>query len=121
MGQPVDHVAPTPEAEVPLAVLGGDDQAGAGDVDVVDEEAGEMQTLFLLEGVIQYLDDDDNVVYQDDVFTKLERYLNYCRDHGITYKEIEAAGFFFPVVGAHAKYIRHAFVVIAEHVDDGLG
>ncbi|MEW5855543.1 MAG: thioesterase family protein [Myxococcota bacterium] len=32
----------------------------------------------------------------------------YCRDHGITYKEIEAAGFFFPVVEAHAKYVRPA-------------
>lgn len=50
---------------------------------VVDEAAGEMQTLFLLEGVVQYLDDDDNLVYQDDVFTKLERYLNFCRAQGI--------------------------------------
>lgn len=52
---------------------------------VVDgDEHAEMQTLFILEGVIQYLDDDDNVVYQDDVFTKLERYLHYCREQGIT-------------------------------------
>ena len=42
-----------------------------------------MQTLFLLEGVVQYLDEEDNLVYQDDVFTKLERYLNYCRAQGI--------------------------------------
>ena len=47
----------------------------------VEEE--EMQTLFLLEGVVQYLDDDDNVVSQDDVFTKLDRYLAYCRANGI--------------------------------------
>jgi hypothetical protein len=38
-----------------------------------------MQTLFILEGVIQYLDDDDNIIYQDDVFTKMERYLNFCQ------------------------------------------
>jgi quercetin dioxygenase-like cupin family protein len=50
---------------------------------LVDEEAGEMLTLFLLEGVIQYLDDQDQVIYQDDVFTKLERYLNFCRDQGV--------------------------------------
>ncbi len=49
---------------------------------VVDEGA-EMQTLFLLEGVVQYLNDADEVIYQDDVFTKLERYLKYCREHGI--------------------------------------
>lgn len=50
---------------------------------VVDEPEG-MITLFILEGVIQYLDDNDQVIYQDDVFTKLERYLNFCRQHGIT-------------------------------------
>jgi hypothetical protein len=49
---------------------------------VVDGAEG-MQTLFILEGVIQYLDDDDNIVYQDDVFTKLERYLNFCRAQNI--------------------------------------
>src|SRR5579872_4484816 len=32
---------------------------------VVDEEQDGMVTLFLLEGVVQYLDDADNVVYQD--------------------------------------------------------
>jgi 2,4'-dihydroxyacetophenone dioxygenase len=42
-----------------------------------------MQTLFILEGVIQYLDDDDNVIYQDDVFSKLERYLRFCEEQGI--------------------------------------
>jgi len=50
---------------------------------LIVDEAEEMQTLFLIEGVIQYLDDDDNVVYQDDVFTKMERYLNFCRQQGI--------------------------------------
>jgi 2,4'-dihydroxyacetophenone dioxygenase len=50
---------------------------------LVVDEAEEMQTLFLLEGVVQYLDDEDNVIYQDDVFTKLERYLAYCRAQGI--------------------------------------
>lgn len=43
----------------------------------------EMLTLFLLEGVIQYLDDSDNVISQDDVFTKLDRYLRFCRNQGI--------------------------------------
>jgi quercetin dioxygenase-like cupin family protein len=37
---------------------------------LVLHECDEMITLFMLEGVIQYLDDDDNVYYQDDVFTK---------------------------------------------------
>ncbi len=46
---------------------------------VVDGAEG-MLTLFILEGVIQYLDDDDNISYQDDVFTKMERYLDFCRN-----------------------------------------
>ncbi len=49
---------------------------------IVDEKE-DMITLFILEGVIQYLDDDDNIIYQDDVFTKLERYLSFCREQGI--------------------------------------
>lgn len=54
-----------------------------GDIHTLVADEGEMQTLFILEGAVQYLDDDDNVIYQDDVFTKLERYLNYCRQQGI--------------------------------------
>ena len=50
---------------------------------LVVDGAEEMITLFILEGVIQYLDDDDNVVSQDDVFTKMERYLAFCRREGI--------------------------------------
>ena len=53
---------------------------------VVDED--EMMTLFIIEGVIQYIDDDDNLIYQDDVFSKLERYLKHCRDHGIEPKDL---------------------------------
>ncbi len=49
---------------------------------IVDSLTG-MQTLFILEGVIQYLDDEDNIIYQDDVFTKLERYLSFCQAQNI--------------------------------------
>jgi quercetin dioxygenase-like cupin family protein len=49
---------------------------------VTDEEEG-MMTLFVLEGVIQYLDDEDNVIYNDDVFSKMERYLKFCDEQGI--------------------------------------
>ena len=50
---------------------------------VVDAGVEEMITLFTLTGSIQYLDDQDNVIAQDDVFSKLERYLSYCREQGI--------------------------------------
>lgn len=55
---------------------------------LIVDDAEEMLTLFILEGVIQYLDDDDNVIYQDDVFTKMERYLNYCKVQGIAPVEL---------------------------------
>ncbi len=54
---------------------------------VVDGDE-EMQTLFILEGVIQYLDDDDTIISQDDVFTKLDRYLTFCRREGIEAKDL---------------------------------
>ncbi len=55
-----------------------------GDIHTLIVHEGEdMITLFILEGVIQYLDDEDNVIYQDDIFTKMERYLKYCRELGI--------------------------------------
>ena len=55
---------------------------------LVVDGAEEMQTLFILEGVIQYLDDDDNVIYQDDVFTKMERYLSFCEREGIPVQDL---------------------------------
>jgi hypothetical protein len=61
-----------------------------GDIHTLVLEDGneEMITLFLLEGVVQYLDDEDNILYQDDVFSKLERYLRYCREQGIEPKDL---------------------------------
>src|SRR5262249_31683019 len=53
-----------------------------GDVHTLSSDEG-MVTLFVLEGTVQYLDDEDRVIYQDDLFTKLERYLGYCRAQGI--------------------------------------
>jgi 2,4'-dihydroxyacetophenone dioxygenase len=55
---------------------------------VVDEDAGYMETLFILEGTVQYIDDDDNLIYQDDVFSKLDRYLKFCEDQGIEPKDL---------------------------------
>ena len=55
---------------------------------LVVESAEEMQTLFILEGVIQYLDDDDNVIYQDDVFTKMERYHAFCEREGLPVQDL---------------------------------
>ena len=50
---------------------------------LVVDGAQEMITLFVLEGTVQYLDDDDRLIYQDDVYSKLERYLSFCEQEGI--------------------------------------
>ncbi len=47
-----------------------------------------MVTLFILEGTVQYIDDNDDLIYQDDVFSKLERYLKFCDEQGIEAKDL---------------------------------
>lgn len=42
-----------------------------------------MLTLFVLEGTVQYIDDDDNLIYQDDVYSKMQRYLDFCEEQGV--------------------------------------
>jgi 2,4'-dihydroxyacetophenone dioxygenase len=49
---------------------------------VVDGDV-EMITMFILEGTVQYLNDQDEVFYQDDVFTKLKLYKEYCQANNI--------------------------------------
>ena len=48
----------------------------------------EMITLFILEGTVQYLDDDDKLIHQDDVFSKLERYRSFCEQEGIEPRDL---------------------------------
>jgi quercetin dioxygenase-like cupin family protein len=55
---------------------------------MVDGEE-EMITLFILEGTVQYLDDRDSVIYQDDVFTKLKRYIEYCEENKIPFIDLK--------------------------------
>jgi hypothetical protein len=60
-----------------------------GDVhtlEVLGDEA--MVTLFCVEGLIQYLDDDDVIVQQDDLRSRRQAYLDHCRAHGIEPKAL---------------------------------
>lgn len=50
---------------------------------LVVDGAQEMQTLFTVSGIMQYLDDHDQVIGMDDVFSKWERYRAFCRAQGI--------------------------------------
>lgn len=54
---------------------------------VVDGEE-DMITLFILEGSIQYLNDQDEITYQDDVFRKLKLYEQYCENNNIPIRDL---------------------------------
>src|SRR5215210_1072844 len=54
---------------------------GAHTLDVLGDET--MVTLFTVNGVIQYLDDEGRVVQQDDVHSRRRLYLEHCREHGL--------------------------------------
>ncbi|SEO84404.1 hypothetical protein SAMN05518847_111163 [Paenibacillus sp. OV219] len=42
-----------------------------------------MVALFILSGSLQYFDEENQIVGQDDVYTVLEKYQKYCLQHGI--------------------------------------
>jgi 2,4'-dihydroxyacetophenone dioxygenase len=54
---------------------------GAHTLEVLGDET--MITLFIVNGVIQYLDDEGRIVQQDDLGSRRRLYLDYCREHGI--------------------------------------
>jgi 2,4'-dihydroxyacetophenone dioxygenase len=54
---------------------------GAHTLEVLGDDM--MVTLFTVNGVIQYLDDEGRVVQQDDLRSRQRLYLDYCREHGI--------------------------------------
>lgn len=61
---------------------------GCHTLEVLGEE--EMVTLFIVNGVIQYLDDDGAVIQQDDYRSRRQLYLEHCRAHGIEPMAIES-------------------------------
>ncbi|KAB2329566.1 cupin domain-containing protein [Cytobacillus depressus] len=55
-----------------------------GDIHTLTVDGDEdMITLFMLEGSLQYLDDNDKIIQQVDVFSKLKLYLEYCEKNNI--------------------------------------
>jgi hypothetical protein len=54
-----------------------------GDIHTLMSDPGGSTTLFQIEGALLYMDEDDNVVGQEDVFSFTKLYLDYCREHGI--------------------------------------
>jgi 2,4'-dihydroxyacetophenone dioxygenase len=54
---------------------------GAHTLEVLSDET--MITLFVVNGVIQYLDGEGRVVQQDDLQSRRQLYLDYCREQGL--------------------------------------
>jgi 2,4'-dihydroxyacetophenone dioxygenase len=54
-----------------------------GDVHtLVSDHPKGMVTLFLLSGTMRYMDDNDELIDEQDVFWYLDQYANWCRENG---------------------------------------
>jgi 2,4'-dihydroxyacetophenone dioxygenase len=58
-----------------------------GDIHTLITEDEEVITLFILGGALQYFDDEDKVIGQDDIYTVLSKYRNFCTENGIEFRE----------------------------------
>ncbi|MFS0646797.1 2,4'-dihydroxyacetophenone dioxygenase family protein [Siminovitchia sp. 179-K 8D1 HS] len=47
------------------------------------DPAEDMITLFMLDGCLQFVDENNEIYREDDVFTLYRRYLYYCEEYGI--------------------------------------
>ncbi|BBH20037.1 cupin [Paenibacillus baekrokdamisoli] len=52
-----------------------------GDIHTLITEDEEVITLFILGGSLQYFDDNNQIIGQDDVFTVLKKYRDYCDEN----------------------------------------
>ncbi|MNP84164.1 hypothetical protein D3C76_1833550 [compost metagenome] len=50
-------------------------------------EDEEVITLFILGGTLQYFDNNNSVIGQDDIYTVLKKYRDYCNEMGIEVRE----------------------------------
>jgi 2,4'-dihydroxyacetophenone dioxygenase len=42
-----------------------------------------MKTVFFLNGSLEFVDDNDNLLQTLDVFRFIDHYVSYCREHGL--------------------------------------
>ena len=50
-----------------------------------DEEA---EVFFVIVGELLFLDENGNIIARENHLTSMERYLAYCREHGITARDL---------------------------------
>lgn len=58
-----------------------------GDIHTLITEDEEVITLFILGGTLQYFDNNNSVIGQDDIYTVLKKYRDYCNEMGIEVRE----------------------------------
>lgn len=58
-----------------------------GDIHSLITEDEEVITLFILGGALQYFDENNHIVGQDDVYTVIMKYRQYCMEHNIEVRE----------------------------------
>lgn len=54
---------------------------------LVCDDADGMETIFWMNGSLEFYDDDDNLTETFDVFWYINHYLTYCSEHGIPVNE----------------------------------
>jgi 2,4'-dihydroxyacetophenone dioxygenase len=54
-----------------------------GDIHTLITLDEEVISLFILGGSLQYFDEDNTIIGQDDIYTVLKKYKDYCHDMGI--------------------------------------
>jgi 2,4'-dihydroxyacetophenone dioxygenase len=53
-----------------------------GDIHTLITGDEEVISLFILGGALQYFDDINRIIGQDDIYTVLQKYRNYCNENG---------------------------------------
>ncbi|MEC0242632.1 AraC family ligand binding domain-containing protein [Paenibacillus dokdonensis] len=54
-----------------------------GDIHTLITGDEEVITLFILGGTLQYFDEDDTVIGQDDIYSVMKKYRDHCNENGI--------------------------------------
>lgn len=58
-----------------------------GDIHTLITEDEEVIALFILGGSLQYFDENNAIIGQDDIYTVIKKYRDYCNENGLEVRE----------------------------------
>ncbi|WNB90894.1 2,4'-dihydroxyacetophenone dioxygenase family protein [Bacillus sp. NEB1478] len=58
-----------------------------GDIHTLITEGEDVISLFILGGSLQYFDEQDQIIGQDDIFSVYKKYCDYCNEKGMPIRE----------------------------------